>query len=292
MKILTSDDRLGSFLVILAACLWGTTGIGARLSYSLGATPEEILSLRLAFIIPMYIALSTIRKASPSTHAVVAAIGVTTVGPFLLTFYYAIKYVGVSTATLLLYTYPILVSFLSRYFLGELLTVRTYIALTLSVLGAILVSFGDLSYNPLGLALAVTSSIFYALYIVASRAALLRGANPDVVAIGTTAWAFIPIYISHSLTKGPALPTSKEVLAIAIYLAIFVTAIAYFLYMTGMKIIGASKAAILATAEPLTATVLSHIIFSEPLTPLKIFGGILIATAVLVVTTGSKPRRN
>ncbi len=288
MRISLSGGRLGPLLVVLAACLWGTTGIGARLSYGFGATPEEILSLRLALMVPIYVALSMVRRASLSSHVIVAVIGVAVMGPFHLTYYYAVKYVGVSTASLLLYTHPVLVVFLSKFFLRENITARTYTALALSVLGATLVSFGDLGYDPLGLALAVASSIFFALYIVSSKAALLRGASPDMVAIGTAAWAFPPIYMFHSLMRGPALPTSREILAIATYLAVFVTAIAYFLYMVGMKNVGASRATVLSTAEPLTATILSHIIFSEPITLLKISGSVLIVTAVLVIATESE----
>lgn len=285
MRVSLEEGRLGSLLVILAACLWGTTGIGAKLSYGFGATPEGILSLRLALMIPMYIALSVLRRTNFGNHAVVAVLGVAVMGPFQLTYYYAIKYVGASTASLILYTYPVLVAFLSRYFLGEALTARTYIALALSVVGAALVSFGNLGYDPLGLALAAASSFLFALYIVASRTALLRGAGPDVLAIGTAAWASLPVYTFHSITRGPNLPTSKEILAIAAYLAVVVTAIAYFLYMVGMKFVGASKATILSATEPLTATILSYIIFSEPLTPLKIAGGVLIVTAVSATAT-------
>jgi drug/metabolite transporter (DMT)-like permease len=54
--------------------------------------------------------------------------------------------------------------------------------------------------------------------------------------------------------------------------------------MRGLRGVRASVATVLSTAEPLTATALSYLLFGEPLTPLKTCGGGLILLAVLLVS--------
>jgi len=50
-------------------------------------------------------------------------------------------------------------------------------------------------------------------------------------------------------------------------------------------VVGAARATILSTAEPLTATAMSVLLFGEPMNIVKAVGGLLIVTAVIVVAS-------
>ena len=82
----------------------------------------------------------------------------------------------------------------------------------------------------------------------------------------------------------PPLGFALDVLGIAV-----VTAVApYLLYTLGLKNTPASKAAIMATVEPLVATVLGIVVFSEPLTPVAAAGIVLILSAIVLLNARGK----
>ena len=73
-------------------------------------------------------------------------------------------------------------------------------------------------------------------------------------------------------------------------LTALVTAVVPFLaYTLGLRTVEASKAGILATIEPMVATLVGILVFSEPLTLLSGLGVLLILTAVVLLNM--PPRR-
>ncbi len=273
---------LGSYaLVLVAASIWGTTGVAARYSFDLGISPEGILLLRLAFVVPAYLYLALRR---PRLNPWVAALGALVLGPYHIVYYNAVKRVGVSTASLLLYTHPVLVAIASKPLLGEVVDRCTALAVASAVSGALMISFGDIYVDPLGISLAVAASATFSLYVVLSKKALTSGVGAEELALGTSAWALPAVALAYVARGGSDDLLNPYVLAVGLYLALIVTVLAYVLYMRGLRKVRASVATVLSTAEPLTATVLSHILFNEPITPLKTFGGCLILLAVFIVS--------
>jgi drug/metabolite transporter (DMT)-like permease len=279
---LSRGGYLGSYvLVLVAASIWGTTGVAARYSFDFGASPEGILLLRLALVAPAYLYLVLGRcRVSPW----VIALGTLVLGPYHVVYYNAVKLVGVSTASLLLYTHPVVVALVSKPVLGEALDTYTALALASAVSGAAMVSFGGIHIDPLGLALATASSTLFALYVVLSKKALASGVEPEELALGTSTWALPTVALAYLAKGAPDDLLNPYVVAAALYLALVVTVLAYVLYMRGLRGVRASVATVLSTAEPLTATALSYLLFGEPLTLLKACGGGLILLAVLLVS--------
>ena len=71
-----------------------------------------------------------------------------------------------------------------------------------------------------------------------------------------------------------------------------VTAVIPFLaYTLGLKTVDASRAGIIATIEPLVATLVGIFVFSEPLTLLSGLGILLILSAIVILNlkSGKKP---
>jgi len=277
-----SASYLGSYaLVLVAASIWGTTGIAARYSFDLGVSPEGILLLRLALVVPAYLYLALCR---PRLNLWVVALGALVLGPYHVAYYNAVKHVGVSTASLLLYTHPVLVAIASKPLLGEVVDRRTVLAVASAVSGALMISYGDIHVDPLGISLAVVSSAIFSLYVVLSKKALTSGVGAEELALGTSAWALPAVALAYVARGGSDDLLNPYVLAIGLYLALVVTVLAYILYMRGLRRVRAGVVTVLSTAEPLTATALSYVLFGEPVTPLKACGGGLILLAVAVVS--------
>jgi drug/metabolite transporter (DMT)-like permease len=76
----------------------------------------------------------------------------------------------------------------------------------------------------------------------------------------------------------------KAALTLLCFLTALITAVIPFLsYTLGLSAVEASKAGILATIEPLVATLIGIMFFSEPLTLLSAFGILLILAAVVLL---------
>ena len=72
-------------------------------------------------------------------------------------------------------------------------------------------------------------------------------------------------------------------------LTAFVTAVVPFLcYTLGLRSVEAGKAAILATVEPMVASLLGVAVFHEALTPLSALGILLILAAVILLSLPKK----
>jgi len=61
------------------------------------------------------------------------------------------------------------------------------------------------------------------------------------------------------------------------------TAIAYVLYLTGLKLIDATKASVFAIVEPLTAAVFGYLLLQETLSYDSILGFILIISSIVLL---------
>ena len=179
----------------------------------------------------------------------------------------------------------------SVLFFKERLTLRRVAALVLAFGGCVLVSgLGGGGLTPLGLLIGLCSGIGYGLYSILGSVAL-RKYEPLTV----TTYAFLfsaagswficrPAEMLSIASSLPPLSFALDVLSIAV-----VTAVApYLLYTLGLKNTPASKAAIMATVEPLVATVLGIVVFSEPLTPAAAAGIILILAAIVLLNAHRK----
>ena len=79
-------------------------------------------------------------------------------------------------------------------------------------------------------------------------------------------------------------------LLLCILTAVVTAVIPFLAYTLGLKTVEAGKAGILATIEPLVATVIGMVVFAEPLTVLTGAGIVLILSAVVILNIKSKEK--
>jgi drug/metabolite transporter (DMT)-like permease len=66
------------------------------------------------------------------------------------------------------------------------------------------------------------------------------------------------------------------------------TAFSIYSLLTGIGLIGASKAAIVSTTEPAVTVFLGAVLLNEPLSLVKLVGGLLIVVAVISLSTAKR----
>ncbi|MEM1547120.1 MAG: EamA family transporter [Candidatus Methanomethylicia archaeon] len=269
--------------IILASIIWGSIGIAGKIAYGLGVDPLTLILYRTLLIIPLAIYIA---RGITSFKAMIKLfiLGIFIIPFFYLTYFYAVKIIEASTASLLLYIAPILVNIISRIVFNEKLTKPKIYALLLAITGVIVLNYGDINFNPIGLILGLASAFNYAIFIIISKYMLSKGITPEQIAIVPPAFSSVTVFIVSLIGGVNLLNITPSILIISIYLSYVATGFAYYLFNNGLKHVEASRASIGILVEPVSAVILSSIILYEPLTIQKILGGGIILTAVYITS--------
>ena len=161
-------------------------------------------------------------------------------------------------------------------------------ALAIGIGGAILVATkGDTSLllqgEIIGNLLALTTGIIWALWIVIAYEVIIHIENPLMVAT-TNAGISVLVLSVVSFVMGSfniVALTSIDVWLAIIYLGVFSIGVAYVMYYGGLKNIGGTSSVFYLLLQPVVSMVLAVILLGEILTPLLIFGAVLILVATL-----------
>ena len=287
----TKNRNAGPLLIILAGCFWGSMGIFVRKLSEYGLSPIQIVALRITVAALAFALLLLVKDRSGFRIALrdlplFLGLGLGSILFFTVCYFSAITMMPLSTAAILLYTSPIWIMLMSVLFFREKLNRNKLIALALAFAGCVFVSGisgGGLTVT--GLLLGLGSGIGYGLYSILGTIAL-RKYSPYTV----TTYTFLIAAAGSWFVCSPADLISRFAAGNPVEIALFscltglVTAVIPFLtYTLGLRTVEASKAGILATIEPMVATLVGMIVFSEPLTLLSGLGIVLILTAVILL---------
>lgn len=284
--------KAGALLIILAACFWGSMGIFVRRLTEYGFSSIQIVSVRVTLAALIFCIILLFKDKSGFKIAVkdlplFLGLGVGSVLFFAYCYFASIRIMSLSTAAILLYTSPIWIMLMSFFFFKERLTAIKILALILAFLGCVLVSgISGEGITFAGLMLGLGSGIGYGLYSILGTVALKRY-SPFTV----TTYAFVFAAVGSWFICKPGDMLSKFTTARSLgFLMLFclltalITAVIPFLaYTLGLNRMEASKAGILATVEPVVATLIGIVCFSEKLTFLSALGIILILCAIILL---------
>lgn len=290
----------GVLLIALAAVLWGTVGIATRGLYALYATtPLSIGLMRLALSVPALAAACWLMLGrrgfavrSWRDGGLMALIGAM-MALYQVCYFAAIARVGVAIAVLVtLCVAPVLVALLGGVVLRERLTATVAGALACALGGTALLVLGQpeamqAPANALGgVLLALGSALGYAVMTLCSRqlAARYHALTPITVGFTVGALALLPFALLDGLVLHyPSVNGLPAGWLLLVYLGLVPTALAYALFLRGMRTTSATVASIVTLLEPLTSTALAWLIFGERFGPLGLVGGALLLGAIFLL---------
>ena len=282
--------KIGYFYILLAGLHWGTTGTFARFLYARGITPLQLAFLRSLVAFLLLLAILALRrreelKVAPRDLPFLALSGLTGVSIFATSYFTAIDIVGISRAVFLLYSAPIFTTIIARLLLKEPLARAKVTALVASVGGLLLMTR---LYNPtflmmpaLGIGTGLGAALAYSFQSLIGKVVLRKYSQWTVVVytLGLGSLFLAPITGVDISSFDIGLRNWLILTA----MSIVSTLLAFSFFYSGLKRVEASRASILATIEPVVASLLGFAIFSEALGPSELLGGFLIiAGAVLV----------
>ena len=284
--------NIGPALILLAGCFWGSMGIFVRRLTDYGFSSIQIVAIRVTLAALIFCILLLIKDPSGFRISVkdiplFLGLGFGSILFFTVCYFTAITMMPLSTAAILLYTSPIWIMLMSVLFFREKLTGRKLLALALAFAGCVLVSgvSGEGMTLP-GLLVGLGSGIGYGLYSILGTVALRRY-SPYTVTTYTFAFAALGAWLicrpAEMLAKFAAAPNLPGLVFFCVLTALVTAVIPFLAYTLGLRTVEASRAGILATVEPLVATLIGVAVFSEPLTLLSGLGILLILAAVVLL---------
>ncbi len=271
---------IGYLYMLTAAFLWGLIGPVSRLAFAHGLTPLEVAFWRAVFggfLFGAHAFLIGRIRVAWRDLPIMLGFGPIGVALFYSSFQLAVQAGGGAMAAVLLYTAPAWVALLSWIFLREPMGAHKLAALLLTLLGVAGVSLqgGEVRIHLAGIMWGLVSGFTYALYYLFGKIYLQRYETPTLFAYAMPAGALslLPLISFHR-------PEPAAWGAIA-FLTICSTYLAYLIYYAGLRRLEATRAAVVATLEPVVATVASYLIWGERFGPLGYLGAALVILGVV-----------
>ncbi|UOD34770.1 EamA family transporter [Deferribacteraceae bacterium V6Fe1] len=278
----------GYLLVILAAMLWGTTGTSQGIAPE-GLSSSVIGAFRILLGGIILFAYAIIRqdfKSSSKWNLKITFLGIVTVALYQLSFFYGVKEAGVAVGTMVgIGSSPIFAGVLSKIIYKETLGRVWLISTLLGVLGIFFIGIemlqGETKFNLTGILLCLGAGLSYTLYTLSSKELLKEHSANAVMGVLFLGGAFflLPVLFFNDLSP----IFSLKGLVVVVHLGLFATAVSYFLFARGLRLIKVSETATLSLAEPLTATFLGITVLGESPAIFSVIGMFLIFLGLLIL---------
>lgn len=280
---------MGYVFVLVAATLWGLLGSFSKLAFQEGITPLEVAFWRAAIGSVLFGAHALLlRQAKVARRDLIAVLGFGLLGisVFYAAYQFAVQSGGAALAAVLLYTAPALVALLAWLLLHERMTPGKLAALGLTLLGVAAISLqgGEVHLSAAALLWGMLSAFTYALYYIFGKLYLSRYSTPTIFlyALPVGALGLFPLvqFEAKSLLAWGAL----------LFIASLATYGANLAYYAGLRRLEATRAAVVATFEPVVAAGVAFAWWGERFGPLGYVGAGLVLLGLLVLTLEGRRR--
>jgi len=281
-------QRNGALLVLASAVAFGVMPIFGKLAFQAGVGVATLLFVRFAIAAPVLWAAVVVRGAFPTAGrgVVLRALALGAVGYAMQAglYFLALQRMDASVLSLILYSYPALVTGAAILLGRESANRRRLVALVTASGGLVLVlaGAGAGDFDLAGMALGVGAALTYTTYILVSD-----GVTEDLEALPLAALvstgAAVSLGVVAAATRSIDLgfePAGWLWLALA---ALVSTVGAVVLFFSGMSRVGPSTAAILSTVEPPVTVALVFLTFGQALGVVQLLGALAVLSAAVIV---------
>jgi drug/metabolite transporter (DMT)-like permease len=276
-----NSEARGLALVLAAAVAYGTMPIFSKLAYAAGVSMSALLAYRFVLAAALFAVLGWNAPAIPWRRRLLLwGVGTVFVGN-ALAYVTALQHTPAAVISLLLYTYPVLVTLLAALFGLERLRPRGVLAALLAFAGCALTAAGaSLSGVSLkGVTLALVSALIYALYVVVSSR--LASDIPAQTAAAHLAQACAVFFLVAGAVRGElGMPPTVTAWGLVAAIAVVCTVIALRTFLAGLALIGPARASVASSVEVLVTIGLAVAFLGERIGPREMLGGTLILGAV------------
>jgi drug/metabolite transporter (DMT)-like permease len=280
------QEVLGSSLSALMALQFAVVVMFGK-EVAAGDLPFPMLAIRFAGQSALlFVVLLVLRKplmAAPGERLPLILAATIGYGTEAALFFSALNHGKAGAVTLLFYLYPVWVMLATLALDRRSPGWRLFVALLLALGGSavVVVGGGEVEVAPLGILLALATSLAYTAYLITADRTLKR-TDPVTAAAWLGAGAatsnvvFSLAFGVHDLPDAASWPFLVGMAAFS--------AGAFATMLGGLQLVGAVRNAIIGVMEPLGVAVLAAFFLDEPLTAPTTIGGVLILGGAILAT--------
>ncbi|AXM04636.1 carboxylate/amino acid/amine transporter [Escherichia fergusonii] len=295
-----SSSRKGMLNVLIAAVLWGSSGVCAQYIMEQSQMSSQFLTMtRLIFAGFILLTLSFVHgdkvfSVLQNRHDALRLLIFSIVGALTvqLTFLLTIEKSNAATATVLQFLSPTIIVAWFAIARKARPGILVLTAIFTSLIGTfLLVTHGDptsLSISPAALFWGIASAFAAAFYTTYPSTLIARYGTLPIVG-----WSMLLgglILLPFYARQGTHFMVNGSLILAFFYLVVIGTAVTFSLYLKGAQLIGGPKASILSCAEPLSSAFLSLLLLGITFTVPDWLGTLLILSSVILISIDSRRR--
>ena len=277
--------------VLLAGILWGSMGIFVRKYNTWGLESLQIVAIRacvtaILLLLGLLLFRRELLKIRWKDIWCFLGTGLCSILFFNYCYFKTITLTSLSVAAVLLYTAPAMVMVMSAFLFEEKFNSRKCFALFLAFGGCVLVTGlvgSELRLTAAGILTGFGAGFGYALYSIFSRFALQKGYHSLTIMAYT--FLFAALGVIPMVEKGSILRVvskSPETILFTLIFAIVSTVLPYFVYTWGLQYVENGAASILASVEPVMASLIGVFLFREKISLPELCGIIMVLVSVVI----------
>lgn len=299
-------DSVGVAMYLLAAFLFAFNGSISKLAMTAGLDPGHLTQLRSsgAMVFLVFFVLFTNRGAFRIKRGEVLFLLAYGVIAFVLVqflYFYTVSLLPLGLGTLLIFLAPVVVALWVRFGKKQPVSNRLWAAIVLTLAGLALVAqvWQGFNFNLIGVFAGLLCAVILALYWLLGEAGQKKRDG-----VSLTMWGFIFASITwavlqpwwnfpFSVLGEMSVPVTSTFPSLPIWgimlWGILLGTIAPFLLVLGsLRRIGAQRAGIVATTEPLWAGLIAIVVLGETLNWIQALGGSIVVLGVVLAETSRR----
>lgn len=299
-------DSVGVGMYLLAAFLFAFNGSISKLAMNAGLAPGHLTQLRStgAMLFLVVFVLFTNRGAFRIKRGELAFLLAYGVIAFVLVqflYFYTVSLLPLGLGTLLIFLAPVVVALWVRFGKKEPVSNRLWVAIALSLAGLALVAevWQGFSFNLLGVFAGLLCAVILALYWLLGEAGQKKRDGVSLTMWGfvfaSITWAILQPWwnFPFSVLTEMSVPLTSTFPSLPIWgimlWGVLLGTIAPFLLVLGsLRRIGAQRAGIVATTEPLWAGLIAIVVLGETLNWIQALGGSIVVVGVVLAETSRR----
>ncbi len=283
-----SSKLWGYTLAVIGSACYGLNPLFALPLYETGLDPISVLLYRYLLTVVMLggVMLATHEPFGVSRKQLLlsACMGLFFAGSSISLFY-SFKFMDAGIASVILFTYPMMVVILSWLVFHEKMSKVALACIAVAFAGICCLhqpSGGD--STSAGVVLAFVSGLTYAIYLVGVNRSVLHNMSAMALTLYASLTGVLVFIAIAALGDGgiDPVPCASAWLNVT-GLALFPTLISLSFVTRSIHIIGSTPASIIGALEPITALAVSLLVFGGMITPLNWLGFALVLGAVCLM---------
>lgn len=303
-------DLVGVGMYLLAALLFALNGVISKQALATGIEPQHWTAMRSAgamIVLGIAIAIWRPRTLRITKREIpfLAAYGFLAFALVQWLYFVTISRMPVGIGTLLVFLAPVVTAIYLRTFRKVRVGARLWLAIALAIGGLALVSefWRGLSLDLIGVLAGLACAVSLASYWLLGESGQEHRDPVSLTfwgfAFATLLWSvLVPWWsIPWELVGGDALPvdglgdTVWPVWAIVAWNVLLGTIAPFLLVLAALRILGAQRAGIVGTSEPIFAAILAAALIGEAVSPVQGIGGLIVVAGIVLAETARRPSR-